>query len=90
MLVIEIGGTIGDIESITFTAALRMFSGNYGRRYILFLHCSTILKVNAYDELNTKPTHHSIKSLRNLGIPPNILIMRTDKDLDDSTIQKLS
>ena len=89
-LIIEIGGTIGDIESIPFIEALRIFSGNYGRKNILFLHCSPILKVNANDELKTKPTQHSIKSLRNLGITPNILIMRSDKDLDDSTIQKLS
>ena len=50
----------------------------------------SILKVNANDELKTKTTQHSIKSLRHLGITPNILIMRSDKDLDDSTIQKLS
>ncbi|MGL5640166.1 MAG: CTP synthase [Mycoplasmoidaceae bacterium] len=89
-LIIEIGGTIGDIESLPFIEALRIFSGTYGRKNLLFLHCSPILKVNANDELKTKPTQHSVKSLRNLGITPNILIMRSEKDLDDSIIQKLS
>lgn len=89
-LIIEIGGTIGDIESIPFIEALRIFSGVYGRKNILFLHCSPILKVNANDELKTKPTQHSVKALRNLGITPNVLIMRSDKDLDASIIQKLS
>ncbi|MGL4617149.1 MAG: CTP synthase [Mycoplasmoidaceae bacterium] len=89
-LIIEIGGTIGDIESLPFIEALRIFSGSYGRKNILFMHCSPIFKVNANDELKTKPTQHSVKSLRNLGITPNILIMRSNKDLDDVIIQKLS
>ncbi|MGL4647142.1 MAG: CTP synthase [Mycoplasmoidaceae bacterium] len=89
-LIIEIGGTIGDIESIPFIEALRIFSGNYGRENIMFIHCSPLLNVSTNKEIKTKPTQHSIKFVRNLGITPNILIMRSDKDLDENCIQKLS
>lgn len=78
-LIIEVGGTIGDIESLPFIEALRSFANTYSRKNILFVHCAPLIKIKVNDEIKTKPTQHSIKALMNLGINPNLLILRSDE-----------
>lgn len=78
-LIIEVGGTIGDIESLPFIEALRSFSNTYSRKRMLFIHCAPLIKINVNQEIKTKPTQHSIKALMNLGIIPNLLILRSEE-----------
>lgn len=89
-LIIEIGGTIGDIESLPFVESLRIFSSKYGRKNFLFIHCSPIIELKANKERKTKPTQHSIKNLRNLGITPNMLVLRSSVEIKKEDIVKLS
>ena len=89
-LIIEIGGTIGDIESLPFIEALRSYCKIYSRKDILFVHCSPLIRVSANNEIKTKPTQHSIKNLMNLGIIPNILVLRTDEEASEEIKQKLA
>ncbi|NUN98307.1 MAG: CTP synthase, partial [Candidatus Omnitrophica bacterium] len=78
----EIGGTVGDIESIPFLEAIRQFAHEEGRRNVLFIHVTLIPHVRAADELKTKPTQHSVMKLREIGIQPDLLLCRCDRDLD--------
>lgn len=89
-LIIEIGGTIGDIESLPFIEALRIFSAKYGRKNIMFIHASPIIELEANKERKTKPTQHSIKNLRSLGINPNMLVLRSSTEIKKEDMQKLS
>ncbi len=89
-LIIEIGGTIGDIESLPFIEALRSFSGIYSRKNILFTHCAPLIKIEVNGEIKTKPTQYSIKNLMNLGIHPDILVLRTSEISSKEIKQKLS
>ncbi|MGL5630552.1 MAG: CTP synthase [Mycoplasmoidaceae bacterium] len=89
-LIIEIGGTIGDIESLPFIEALRIYSGKYGIKNFMFVHASPIIELNANKERKTKPTQHSIKNLRSLGINPNMLVLRSSIFLKKEDIKKLS
>lgn len=87
-LVIEIGGTVGDIESLPFIEALRIYHARNNN--VLFIHCSPLFQLSANDELKTKPTQHSIKNLRNLGIVPHILILRYKELISNNDKNKLS
>ena len=89
-LIIEIGGTIGDIESLPFIESLREYANVNNRKNIMFIHCAPIIKVSATNEIKTKPIQHSVKSLMNLGIYPDLLVLRTDEIVSDSIKQKLS
>lgn len=88
-LIVEIGGTIGDIESLPFVESLRIMKSKYKDNF-LFIHLSPLFKLKANSEIKTKPTQHSIKNLRNLGINPAILILRNESDLHADDIRKLS
>lgn len=88
-LIIEIGGTIGDIEGLPFIEALRIYNARINNN-TLFVHCSPLFQLNANDELKTKPTQHSIKSIRNLGISPQMLVLRFKDDINDHDRLKLS
>ncbi|MGL4950483.1 MAG: CTP synthase [Mycoplasma sp.] len=87
-LVVEIGGTVGDIEGLPYIEALRLF--NAKNNNVLFLHCSPLFQLSANDEIKTKPTQHSVKSLRNLGINPAFLVLRYKEIIDDYDKNKLS
>ncbi|MGL4948095.1 MAG: CTP synthase [Mycoplasma sp.] len=87
-LVIEIGGTVGDIEGLPFIEALRIF--NAKNNNILFVHCSPLFQLSANDEIKTKPTQGSIKSLRNLGINPAFLVLRYKEIINEYDKNKLS
>ena len=87
-LIIEIGGTAGDIESLAFMEAVRQYHATY--KNVMFVHCSPLFQLSANDEVKTKPTQHSVQTLRNLGISPNMLILRYKDLIDPSAKEKLS
>ena len=78
---VEIGGTVGDIESLPFLEAIRQFKADMGSDNVLYIHLTLVPFIKTADELKTKPTQHSVKALREIGIQPNILLCRTDRFL---------
>ncbi|HNX68003.1 MAG TPA: CTP synthase [Candidatus Omnitrophota bacterium] len=86
----EIGGTVGDIESLPFLEAIRQFRHEVGRENSLFIHLTLVPYIRAAGELKTKPTQHSVGTLREIGIQPDILICRTEKKLDQSMKAKIA
>ena len=86
---VEIGGTIGDIESQPFIEAIRQFSVEVGRENCLFIHVTLVPYIKASQELKTKPTQHSVKELLSIGIAPDIIVCRTEYPLDDSLKAKI-
>ncbi|GHU83825.1 CTP synthase [Clostridia bacterium] len=90
VLITEIGGTIGDIESQPFLEAIRQFSIEVGRRNCLFVHVTLVPYLIASGEHKSKPTQHSVKELRALGIVPDIIVARVDEPMDDDSRRKIS
>lgn len=90
VLITEIGGTVGDIESLPFLEAIRQFRKEVGRQNILYLHVTLIPWIPAAGEMKTKPTQHSVKELRSIGIQPDILVCRSDRPLYPGIKEKLS
>uniref|UniRef100_A0A7S2H0U2 CTP synthase n=1 Tax=Haptolina brevifila TaxID=156173 RepID=A0A7S2H0U2_9EUKA len=88
--IIELGGTVGDIESMPFVEALRQFQFRIGRDNILFFHVSLVPVLGAVGEEKTKPTQHSVQNLRAAGLSPDFLVCRSSKPLSKSTKQKLA
>jgi CTP synthase len=90
ILIIEIGGTVGDIESLPFVEAARQFRIDAGYRNTLYIHLTLIPYVKSAGEIKTKPTQHSVGKLREIGIQPDILVCRTEKPLTDEIKEKIS
>jgi CTP synthase len=88
--VIELGGTVGDIESAPFIEALRQFQFRVGRENIIFVHVSLVPVMGPVGEQKTKPTQHTVKELRGLGITPDVLVCRAEAPLSDETREKLA
>ncbi len=86
----EIGGTVGDIESLPFLEAIRQFASDVGHENVLFMHLVLIPFLNAAGELKTKPAQHSVKELRSIGLIPNIVICRGDREIDEDVLAKIS
>ena len=80
-VICEIGGTVGDIESLPFLEAIRQFSNEFGRKNTLFIHLTLVPYMKASDEIKTKPTQHSVKELRSIGIQPDIIICRSERSI---------
>ena len=89
-IICEIGGTVGDIESLPFLEAIRQFSNDVGRNNSLFIHLTLVPYLKASGELKTKPTQHSVKELRSLGIQPDIIICRSEKNIPKNERKKIS
>ena len=89
-VICEIGGTVGDIESLPFLEAIRQFSNEEGRNKSLFIHLTLVPYIEASGELKTKPTQHSVKELRSIGIQPNIIICRSEKEIPKDEKRKIS
>ena len=89
-IICEIGGTVGDIESLPFLEAIRQFSNDIGRKNSLFIHLTLVPYLKASGELKTKPTQHSVKELRSLGIQPDIIICRSEKNIPQTERKKIS
>ena len=90
VMLTEIGGTIGDIESQPFLEAIRQLSIEVGRRNCLFIHVCLVPYISGSDEFKSKPTQHSVKELQAMGIHPDIIVTRSDKDVGDSIRKKIS
>ncbi|HEX8464297.1 MAG TPA: CTP synthase [Abditibacterium sp.] len=88
--IIEIGGTIGDIESLPFTEAIRQMKIDEGIENVMYIHVTLVPGVGPKNEMKTKPTQHSVRELRNIGITPDILICRTKEALSDEMKQKIA
>jgi len=89
-VICEIGGTVGDIESLPFLEAIRQFSNDIGKNNSLFIHLTLIPYLKASGELKTKPTQHSVKELRSLGIQPDIIICRSEREIPKAERKKIS
>jgi CTP synthase len=90
LLIAEIGGTVGDIESLPFMESIRQFSNDVGTENVLFVHLVLLPYIAAAGEVKTKPAQHSVKELRSIGLFPNIIICRSDRELDTGIKEKLS
>ena len=90
IVIIEIGGTIGDIESLPFLEAIRQFRTDVGEENVLYIHLTLVPYIGTAGELKTKPTQHSVKELRGIGIQPDILLCRTDRYLSDDIKSKIA
>jgi CTP synthase len=89
-VICEIGGTVGDIESLPFLEAIRQFSNEEGKNKSLFIHLTLVPYIQASGELKTKPTQHSVKELRSIGIQPNVIICRSEKKIPKEEKRKIS
>lgn len=90
VMIVEIGGTIGDIESLPFLEAIRQFRYDVGRENVLYVHLTLIPYIRSAGELKTKPTQHSVKEYREIGIQPDILLCRTDRPLPPDIKKKIA
>ncbi|MGC8964861.1 MAG: CTP synthase [Brevinematia bacterium] len=90
ILFVEVGGTVGDIESIPFIEAIRQFSLDVGKRNCLFIHVTLLPYLASSGEIKTKPTQHSVAKLRELGIQPDIIVCRSEKDITKNEIKKIA
>ena len=89
-VICEIGGTVGDIESLPFIEAIRQFSNDIGKKNSLFIHLTLVPYMKASDEIKTKPTQHSVKELRSIGIQPDIIICRSERTIPLEQRKKIS
>ncbi len=90
VVIVEIGGTIGDIESLPFLEAIRQLRYSLGRQNVLYIHLTLVPFIKAADELKTKPTQHSVKELLSIGIQPNILLCRSDRPIPKEMKRKIA
>ena len=89
-IIVEIGGTVGDIESLPFLEAIRQFGNEIGKKRAIYIHLTLVPYINTSNEQKTKPTQHSVKELREIGIQPNILLCRCDRSIEANEIDKIA
>ncbi|MCK4976837.1 MAG: CTP synthase, partial [Anaerolineales bacterium] len=90
IVLVEIGGTVGDIESLPFQEDLRQMRTDVGRENSMYVHVTWLPHIGATDELKTKPTQHSVRTLREIGVQPDILLCRTERRFDEATRAKIA
>ena len=90
VVIVEVGGTAGDIESLPFLEALRQLRTEFKRRDTMYVHVTFLPHIGATDELKTKPTQHSVRELRGIGIQPDVIIARTDYPVNEEIISKIA
>ncbi|MBW2107179.1 MAG: CTP synthase [Deltaproteobacteria bacterium] len=90
VVIVEVGGTIGDIESLPFQEAIRQFKSDVGKENVIYVHLTLVPYIATAGEVKTKPTQHSVKELRSIGIQPDILLCRTDRFLSDDIKAKIA
>jgi CTP synthase len=90
IVLVEVGGTVGDIESLPFLEALRQLRYDVGRENALFIHVTWLPHIGATGELKTKPTQHSVRELRSIGIQPDIIVARSDYPIEDDLREKIA
>jgi CTP synthase len=89
-IIVEIGGTVGDIESLPFLEAIRQFGNEVGKNGAIYIHLTLVPYISTSNEQKTKPTQHSVKELREIGIQPNILLCRCDRPIESNEIDKIA
>jgi len=89
-IICEIGGTVGDIESLPFVEAIRQFANDIGKKNALFVHLTLVPYLKSSDEIKTKPTQHSVKELRSIGVQPDIIICRSERPIPLEHRKKIS
>ncbi len=90
VVITEIGGTVGDIESLPFLEAIRQIKSDVGRENVMYIHCTLIPYIKAAGEMKTKPTQHSVKELRSLGIQPNVIVVRNEMPMTQDMKDKIA
>ncbi|WP_297991299.1 CTP synthase [Anoxybacillus sp.] len=90
VVITEIGGTVGDIESLPFLEAIRQIKSDVGRENVMYIHCTLVPYIKAAGEMKTKPTQHSVKELRSLGIQPNVIVVRTEMPMSQDMKDKIA
>lgn len=90
VLIVEVGGTVGDIESLPFLEAIRQMRKDVGREHVLYIHVTLLPYITSTGELKTKPTQHSVKELRSIGVQPDVILCRSDYPIDDGVRDKIS
>ena len=90
VVIVEVGGTVGDIEGLPFLEAIRQMRRDAGRENVLYMHLTLLPEIGATSELKTKPTQHSVKELRSIGINPDVIFCRSDLPVDDGIIAKIA
>jgi CTP synthase len=90
VVIVEVGGTVGDIESLPFLEAIRQMRKDVGRSNVLYVHVTWLPQIGATGELKTKPTQHSVSTLRGIGIQPDVIVLRSDEPIDDEIMDKVS
>lgn len=90
VVITEVGGTVGDIESLPFLEAIRQYGNDVGRDKVIFIHVTLVPYIATSEELKTKPTQHSVAELRSKGIHPDVIIVRSDREIDDEVRRKIS
>ena len=90
IVLVEVGGTVGDIESQPFLEAIRQLRSDLGRENTMYIHLTWLPHIGATDELKTKPTQHSVRELRSIGISPDMIMARSDYPVDDGLREKIA
>jgi len=90
VVITEVGGTVGDIEGLPFLEAIRQFANDVGRENAMFIHVTLVPYIASSEELKSKPTQHSVAELRSKGIAPDIIVVRSDRPIDDAVRRKIS
>lgn len=90
IVITEIGGTVGDIESLPFLEAIRQIKSDVGHNNVMYIHCTLVPYIKAAGEMKTKPTQHSVKELRSLGIQPNVIVVRTEEPISQEMKDKIA
>ena len=90
VVIVEVGGTVGDIEGLPFLEAIRQMRGDVGRDNVLYVHVTLLLHLSATGELKTKPTQHSVNELRRIGIQPDIIVCRSDQPITEEIRNKIA
>lgn len=90
VIITEVGGTVGDIESLPFLEAIRQFKTDVGREDVMYIHVTLVPYISAASELKTKPTQHSVKELRSIGIQPDVIVCRSEKPISDELKAKIA
>lgn len=90
VVITEIGGTVGDIESLPYLEAIRQIKSDIGRDQVMYIHCTLVPYIKAAGEIKTKPTQHSVKELRSLGIQPDAIVLRSEFAISEETKEKIA
>jgi len=90
VVITEIGGTVGDIESLPFLEAIRQIKSEIGREHVMYIHCTLVPYIKAAGEIKTKPTQHSVKEIRSLGIQPDAIVLRSEMEIGEDNKRKIA